>query len=47
MATTITIRIDEKEKEKLQEIADVNDLTLSQIVRRAIKEFLAKETEEK
>ncbi|MBO5730289.1 MAG: CopG family transcriptional regulator [Treponema sp.] len=37
---TITIRIDETEKEALQKIAKENDMSVSQIVRRAIKEFL-------
>ena len=40
MTTTITIRIDEKEKENLQKIAEEQDLTLSQVVRRAIKEYI-------
>lgn len=38
--TTITIRIEETEKEALQEFAKENDLTVSQVVRKAIKEFL-------
>ena len=37
---TITIRIDETEKEALQQFAQENDLSVSQIVRKAIKEFL-------
>ncbi|MBE6148158.1 MAG: CopG family transcriptional regulator [Firmicutes bacterium] len=36
----ISIRIDEKEKELLNEYADKNDLSMSQVVRKAIKEFL-------
>ena len=40
LTTTITIRIDEKEKENLQKIAEEQDLTLSQVVRRAIKEYI-------
>lgn len=39
--TSITIRIDDVEKEKLAKIAKDEDLTISQIVRRAIKEYLA------
>ena len=39
--TTISIRIDESEKEALQAYAEENDLTVSQIVRRAIKEYFA------
>jgi antitoxin component of RelBE/YafQ-DinJ toxin-antitoxin module len=38
--TTISIRIDETEKEALQEYAKEHDLTVSQVVRRAIKGFL-------
>lgn len=37
---TISIRIDEKEKELLNKYADENDLSMSQVVRKAIKEFL-------
>jgi predicted transcriptional regulator len=36
----ITIRIDEIEKELLQEYAEERDMTVSQIIRRLIKEFL-------
>ena len=38
---TITIRIDELEKEKLVAIAQAEDLSVSQLIRRAIKEYLA------
>ena len=37
---TVTARIDESEKEKLLKIAKEEDLTISQIIRRAIKEYL-------
>lgn len=36
----ITIRLDEIEKELLQEYAEDQDMTISQIIRRLIKEFL-------
>ncbi len=36
----ITIRIDEIEKELLQEYAEEYDMTVSQIIRRLIKDFL-------
>lgn len=39
---TITIRIDDIEKELLQEFAEDQDTTVSQIIRRLIKEFLDK-----
>ena len=37
---TISIRIEENEKEALQDYAKKYDLSVSQVVRRAIKEFL-------
>lgn len=37
---TISIRIEDNEKEALQQFAQENDLSVSQVVRRAIKEFL-------
>ena len=37
---TISIRIEEEEKEALQKYANDNDLSMSQVVRKAIKEFL-------
>lgn len=36
----ITIRLDEVEKELLQEYAEENGTTVSQVIRRLIKEFL-------
>ena len=36
----ITIRLDEVEKELLQEYAEENDTTVSQVIRRLIKEIL-------
>jgi antitoxin component of RelBE/YafQ-DinJ toxin-antitoxin module len=36
----ITIRLDEIEKELLQECAEEQGVTISQIIRRLIKEFL-------
>jgi predicted transcriptional regulator len=38
--TTISIRISEEEKEALQKYARDNDLSVSQIVRRAIRVFI-------
>ena len=37
---TISIRLDEKEKELLTKYAKENDLSVSQVVRKAIREFL-------
>lgn len=38
--TVITIRVDEIEKQLLQEYAEDNDLTVSQIIRKLIKDFI-------
>ncbi len=40
MAAILTLKIDEIEKQLLQEYAEEHDLTVSQIIRRLIKEFL-------
>lgn len=37
---TISIRVDEDIKEALNKYADENDLSMSQVIRKAIKEFL-------
>ena len=37
--TTISIRIEEAEKEIIQNLAKQQDLSVSQIVRRAIKDY--------
>lgn len=38
--TTISIRLEEEEKEKLADFAKEHDLTISQIVRKAIKQYM-------
>lgn len=38
--TTISIRIDEEIKEALNKYAEANDLSMSQVIRKAIKDFL-------
>ena len=38
--TTVSIRINETEKEALQNYAREHDLSVSQVIRRAIKDFL-------
>lgn len=43
--TNITIRLSINEKSALQKYAEEHDLTMSQIVRRAIKDFLEKDKE--
>ena len=42
--TTITIRLEETEKQAIAQYANENDLSMSQVIRRAVKEFLAKES---
>lgn len=38
----ITIRVEDAEKEALQNYAKENDLSVSQVIRKAIKEFMNK-----
>ena len=40
LLTSITIKIDDIEKQLLQEYAEENDLTISQVIRRLIKNLL-------
>ena len=39
----LSIRIEDNDKEALQKYANENDLSVSQVIRKAIKEFLSKE----
>ena len=41
----LSIRIEDNDKEVLQKYANENDLSVSQVIRKAIKEFLNKEKE--
>ena len=41
----LSIRIENNDKEALQKYANENDLSVSQVIRKAIKEFLNKEKE--
>lgn len=41
--TTITIRLEENEKQAIARYANENDLSMSQVVRRALKEFFMKQ----
>jgi predicted transcriptional regulator len=45
--TTISIRIEDDEKEQIQKYADEHDLSMSQVIRRAIREFLAESAADK
>lgn len=45
--TTITIRLEESEKETIAQYANENDLSMSQVVRRALKLFFAEEQKNK
>lgn len=42
--TTISVRLEDSEKELLKKYADEKDLSMSQVIRKAIKELLAQET---
>lgn len=41
--TSITIRISEEEKQKIAEYAKKNDLSMSQVIRKALKDIINKE----
>lgn len=43
--TTIGIRVDESEKQALVDYAKAHDLSISQLIRRLIKEFLATQSQ--
>ena len=43
----IGIRLDEREKDQITELAQKKDLTLSQIVRKLLRDYLNKEDEKK
>lgn len=43
---SITIRIPDEEKERLEQLAQKDDVTVSGIVRRAIRDLLAKVQEQ-
>ena len=38
----VSFRISDQEREKIEAYADANDLSVSQVIRKAIKEFLDK-----
>ena len=39
--TTISVRIEDNEKELLKKYADENDLSMSQVIRKAIKKLIS------
>lgn len=43
--TTVSVRLDDIEKEQLKEYADKHDLSMSQVIRKAIKELIAQDQE--
>lgn len=45
--TTVSIRMEDIEKEQIQKYADAHDLSMSQVIRRAIRDFLAQEQKTK
>lgn len=38
--TTVSVRLEDSEKELLKEYADKHDLSMSQVIRKAIKELV-------
>ena len=40
--STVSVRITTEEKENLMHFCDNNDITMSQVIRKAIKEYLEK-----
>ena len=44
--TTLSVRISDEEKEKLEQFAKEQDLSMSQIIRKALKMYLDKEKSE-
>lgn len=38
--STVSVRLTEKEKKTLEEFAKDRDLTMSQIIRKAVKEYI-------
>lgn len=44
--TTVSVRLEDSEKEVLKEYADKHDLSMSQVIRKAIKEFIAQDNQE-
>jgi predicted transcriptional regulator len=44
--TTISVRLEDSEKEQLKEYADKNDLSMSQVIRKAIKLLISEENQE-
>lgn len=42
MSVSLTIRVDENDKKRMEELAKSNDRSLSYITNRAIKEYLDK-----
>ena len=38
--STVSVRLTEEEKKTLEEFAKVRDLTMSQVIRKAVKEYI-------
>lgn len=45
MATTITFRLSDEEKRELEQLAEQTGMTISQLLRKGIKEILKQEAE--
>lgn len=44
--TTVSVRLEDNEKDQLKEYADKHDLSMSQVIRKAIKLLIAEENQE-
>ena len=42
-SASITFRLSTEEKEQLKQYCEENDMSISQVIRRAVKEFLNKQ----
>lgn len=40
---SVSVRMEDAEKDALQKYAEENDLTMSQVIRKAVREFIQKE----
>ena len=47
MDTTITFRISDEEKKELEKLAEKTGMTVSQLLRKGIKEIIKEENQEK
>lgn len=46
MASTVSVRLSDEEKEILEQVADKLDVSMSWVIRRAVKEYISKLNDE-